>query len=380
MPQLSFYPLRGAMLMGLFFSGFLPLYAAQPTADHASRFGLSDTAPKARNAAVSVAWQNVPLREAVVRMGQSQRLSVWIDRRVDPTHPTTLKVNRTATATLFENAAEQGGAASLSVGKFYYVGTPQSVEEIRTLLALAQQQTLQLDDEPRQAMLAKASVRVPRLTEPRDLVTSLAQRGHVRLEGLDRVPHDLWPESQLPYLSTTDQLTLVLAGFDLTWQAKPDGKTLRIVPIERPVTIRLQHDRQQVAEAIADGSSLRAEKATDPNQVWVVATVEQHEQLLGKTPRTTPTARSPKQPTNTKQVFTLRVAEQPAGAIVKQLAQQLGMELKVAPEVTTAMLNTRVTFEVDKADLDQLLTATCHPAGLAVEVKQGTIYLTVGQD
>ncbi len=72
------------------------------------------------------------------------------------------------------------------------------------------------------------------LAEPRGLVQELAREASVQIAGLDTIPHDLWPAANLPSLAWTDRMTLVLAGFGLTfqWQDQPDH--IRLVPLPQP--------------------------------------------------------------------------------------------------------------------------------------------------
>ena len=48
------------------------------------------------------------------------------------------------------------------------------------------------------------------------------------------IPHDLWPVGSLPAMRWGDQLTLLLVGFDLTWELE-QGVNWRIVPIEESI-------------------------------------------------------------------------------------------------------------------------------------------------
>ena len=47
------------------------------------------------------------------------------------------------------------------------------------------------------------------LAEPRTLLAALARENGLEIEGLDRVPHDLWPAADWPPMSLVDRLTLI---------------------------------------------------------------------------------------------------------------------------------------------------------------------------
>jgi hypothetical protein len=126
-------------------------------------------------------------------------------------------------------------------------------------------------------------------------------------------------------MSLADQLTVLLAGFDLTYRIAPDRKSIEILP--------------------ARWDSI--------------------------TPRSHPRQQSPQTPSNapaSKQVFTLRVENQPVGKVLDQLANRLDWKLDVdEPAIRAAglSLDRLVSFEVENADEDQLLEAVLKPAGLS---------------
>ncbi|MCO6047997.1 hypothetical protein NG895_29190 [Aeoliella sp. ICT_H6.2] len=312
------------------------------------------------------------------RLQESQRFCIWLDRRVDPSSEVNLSVKNTPLSELLDTLANQGDAAWVADDTLIYVGPPANVREFRTLLAIAREQAAELPSAASRRMLAKVTMEIPRLAEPRRLVEQLGQRGGVRIENLDKVPHDVWPASQLTALSVADQLTTVLSGFDLRWEPTSNGRAIRIAPIERPVVWRRLYDRTVLEEPAA--ANLQPDAIADSSQksqVWIATTVEQHEALGGVKPAAT-TARSRPQTRprrGDKQVYSLRVQQQPIGPMLTQLARQLGKQLQVDPQVDEQTLNQRVSFEVKQADLDELLQAACNAAGLAARVEGDTIHL-----
>ena len=83
------------------------------------------------------------------------------------------------------------------------------------------------------------------------------------------------------------------------------------------------------------------------------------------------TAKRRKHPTTGgKQVFTLRVENQPVGKVLEQLGRRLGWKLAVDEAAIRAAgrsLDAQVSFAVENADEDQLLDALLAPAGLKAE-------------
>jgi hypothetical protein len=70
---------------------------------------------------------------------------------------------------------------------------------------------------------------------------------------------------------------------------------------------------------------------------------------------------------STKQVYTLRVKEQPVGVILQQLAERLMWAIEIdnaAIEAAGFSLDMRVSFAVENCSQEALLEAVLQPAGL----------------
>ena len=76
----------------------------------------------------------------------------------------------------------------------------------------------------------------------------------------------------------------------------------------------------------------------------------------------------------TRTVHSLRVNQQPIGAILKTLERQLGLRLEYESGIEER-LNTRVTFDLHDVPLDRLLDATLAPASLTFRRKGDVIQI-----
>lgn len=329
------------------------------------------------NRPVAFRWQDVPLGKALSGLSLSSKVPLWLDRRVDPHQSLTLSVRQQSLREALDEITAAVGLGYAVSGELVYVGTKQNAAELRTLLALADQQADSIKPALRRKMLQRNPLSIERLTEPSLLLERLIGDAGVRAEGLKQVPHDLWPDRQLPAMPMAHQLTLLLHEFDLVWEATQGGKQITIVPLERPVTIRRLHPEEALS-ALPSGTvaAERIQPTRTPGVVSVEAIVEIHERIANR--RSPPAAkrqRSAKTEQDTHQVFTLRVRQQPVGAILKHVAQQTGhqLELDELSEVERNLLTERVSFEVANATLDELLQAICKPAGLRANSQSGTI-------
>ena len=320
---------------------------------------------------ISVHWNDVPLRDAIERLSQSQRLCVWLDRRIDPTIEINLSANNESLALVVEHLADRAGGAYVAIGDIVYIGPTESARDARTLLELCRQETLRLNAARRRVAQRRSRLEIPRLAEPQELFKQVAGRAGLQVENASLLPHDLRSTLSIPAMPVSDFLGLLLMEFDLTWRASNDGRSIVVVPIEQPVTVRRSYDRKQL-ESVPSGAIAEDSITADPDgrRLWIDARVEVHDRIVGRR-RDAPIQR----PNSTRQVYSLRVQQQPIGPILEQLAKQLNLRLDIN-DVDNATRTQRVSFEVEKADLDELLQAACKSAGLQCEREDGVIRVT----
>jgi hypothetical protein len=295
---------------------------------------------------------------------------VYVDRRTDPSQRVSLEIED---ATLSDVLQALSAAASLgysNLQQLRYIGPTAAAEQLRTVAEVRRAEAGRLPASRQASLELKQSLTWPRLTEPRQLITKLVERRGWRIGRAERIPHDLWAAGELPAMSLTDQLTVLLLGFDLTYEIKPAERTLEIRPLEE-VTIRREYQlRSQSSDATEPlRQVLRAVKShrLEATKLTVDARVEEHErlaELLRGRGSQTPADRRSRQ---AKQVYTLRVQEQPVGAVLNELAARIGWALEIDGEAIRAAglsLERRVSFSVENSDEDELLDAVLHPAGL----------------
>jgi hypothetical protein len=343
----------------------LPTFSAGETSTAASaKSGRPNRS--VRNATIH--WERVPLRDAVGRLNELFDEPIFVDRRVDPTLRISLNVDG---ATLPEVLERLAASASLGVSELpplHYLGPRSAADQLRTVATVRREEVGRLPAARRGALERKQALTWPRITEPRKLISALVERRGWRVGGAERIPHDLWPAGELPALALGDQLTVLLIGFDLTFEAKAAEQTLNIVPL-KTVTLnrryRLQGEfsnpdalLQQVPAAQA-----RVEGAT----ISVDARLEDHEQLAEILRGRAARARRAQVQRAPKQVYTLRVQEQPVGAVLNELGARLGWSIEIDSQAIRAAglsLEKRISFSVANSDQNALLDALLRPAGL----------------
>jgi hypothetical protein len=282
------------------------------------------------SATATIHWRDVPLQEAIARLEKLFGEPVFLDRRIDPTQHVALDIQATSIEQVLKAIAPAQKFDMSRIGATVYVGPRDSARRLRALSRTLADEARGLPDNQGAVLLRKRNVAWPRLTEPRGLVESIVKRAGWQVDGAERIPHDLWTAGELRGLTAVEQLTVLLAGFDLTFTLSPVGKTLEIVPLPESL------------EFAAD------------------------DELGGEPPATN----APAGPANSKQVYSLRVVEKPVGSVVREVARRLNWQVEFDEAAIAAAgrsLEERVSMAVENVDQDKLLEALLTPAGLAFE-------------
>jgi hypothetical protein len=171
-------------------------------------------------------------------------------------------------------------------------------------------------------------------------------------------------------MSGPEQLTILLAGFDLTFQLHAANKTVEIVPIDPAATVLRR--RYTLRYPAADLERIQQRFAglrimQDGNDAVVSGRLEEHEDVASwlSGPQSRPAVRPPA--VGGRQVYTLRVQEQPVRALLNTLADRLNWQIQADEEALKnrgLSLDKRVSFDVRDASEAELLDAILRPAGL----------------
>jgi len=322
----------------------------------------------------TIHWQKLPLRDAVARLRGVFDETIFVDRRVDPSKRVSLDAEVGSAIDVLTLIASENDLGVIHFGKAIYLGPVSTSEKLRTLATVRGDEIYALPGNVRSPLERRRELSWPRLTEPRTLIESIVRDRGWRVEGADRIPHDLWPAGSLPPIALAEQLTILLAGFDLTFNVRASDRTIKIVPIDGPITV---HRRYRLPETFDQPAAVLQQqfpdaRATVENGVAAVdARVEDHDrlaELLAKVKRgrvKTPKPREPK--IETKQVYTLRVQDKPVGAVLKELANRLKWQIEFDDaKIRAAGISTDalISFTVENVDQDVVLKELLKPARL----------------
>ncbi|MFV2068066.1 MAG: hypothetical protein ACC645_13920 [Pirellulales bacterium] len=282
---------------------------------------------------VSIIWSGAPLRQALLRLGSTQRRTVLLDRRVDPEMRLRLTVESQPFETVLLAIADRTNLQLDWIGPVAYLGPPKPAQRLSVVAASRRMVARELPADSRKRWLARNGLTWDVLGTPADLIRQLAHEAKAEVRQIERMPHDLWPAAKLPPLPLTDRLTLITYGFDLSFELNSRGDVVRLVPITAVPLSGVTEASRPPEESVSGAR-----------------------QRVGK-----------RRQRAAEERYTLRIKDQPIGQLLEQLGQKLRLELVIDSESLDRQgirLETRVSLYVRQVTLDQLLTALLRPAGL----------------
>ena len=337
---------------------------------------------------IGINWDENPMRRAVRTLSQRQQVAILLDRRIDPDREIKFSVDGVSLETALRTLAAQQRMGLCHVGPVVYFGPPETTVKLATIAAMRRQEVGNLPRDARLRLAKTYPTDWSDLATPRELVRSLSEEYAIEIVGSDRVPHDLWPTASLPPLGFADRLTLILAGFDVTFEFNDSGSAVRLVPMPlRPVMEkRYSTGTRSATLALKLREAFpEAEIEVEGGSLLVGATFEQQQQIdraikgLPVRRPATPPPRNRSEP-NPNQRYDLTIQGREVGSLMRSLAGQLSVEMTIAPTVAPEDLKKVVSFSVTKATLDELFRAALDPPGLSYRLDGNRLTILPGSD
>jgi len=317
-----------------------------------------------------VFWSGAPLRQVIRTISTSQRVAVLLDRRVDPDQTVELALNDVTVDELLRRIAEDRGLGVTRVGPVTYVGPQVAASRLRTLALLRREDVAKLSTHAAGPLLRTDPIAWDDFATPRGLLEQLAAPGGIAVQGLERVPHDLWAAADLPPLPLVDRLTLIAVQLDLTFRIAADGRSLVLVPVPDEVAVVRRYRGGSSPQRLAEQWSARVpgcEVKVVGDEIYVRGLVEEHEQLsLVPQPAGRPKARRPASAGRHEVRYTVNSTRGPLDRLLNELSQKLQIVVKIdreALERAGISPSQVVPLSVQDATLDELLEELLSQAG-----------------
>jgi hypothetical protein len=179
---------------------------------------------------VNIVWREVPLREALASLAQSQRVAIMLDRRIDPGQVVNFSVRNEPLSGVLQKLAEENDLGISFVDSVIYVSPRPTAAKLAALLEATKADVKRLPPAARKKWQQSTPLQWDDLAEPRQLLAQIERQTSIRISGQGELAHDLWPAGSWPPLPAASKLVLLLAGFELSPRVEPDG-SCSIVPM-----------------------------------------------------------------------------------------------------------------------------------------------------
>ena len=279
----------------------------------------------------TIQWENVPLHEALVRLGDTMQLHWFLDRRIDPTQRIQLKMQSDTLAVGLDQMAKRQSLTLLCYGETLYIGPSKAAA---ALSEIQENRIFPASASIRRRLKRRNNTYWSRLAEPKKIVTELAKEIGFQIQTIEAIPHDLWNQGSLGKQTAAERLDLLLIGFDLTWNIV--DSEIRLVPLD-----------------------VNAASKT---------TVSLSDQIKSKRSRRASKKGTPK----TEQRYTLQIQDQPLNAVLNQIANQTGKQLQIGT-TATEKINQRISVSVKQVSLEELIEELCKAVELNSSVEKDII-------
>jgi hypothetical protein len=383
--------LAGMLMLLLLFPGS----SGSATAGDEIDFATGSSFRSALEQAFSAAWEQDSLRGIVHGVETAKRVSIILDRRLDPTAIRSLRISGETLREGLERLAAETDAGAVVIGNSVYLGPRATSSKLRTLLALRIQdlsdRNAKISDRRRSELTQARTIRWNDFDRPADLVRRLASEHSLALSGIELVPHDLWAAALLPDAGPAEALTLILAQFDLTFAWTEQGHGILIEPIPERVAIDRSYDPPTGLSAAAAISRWKDElpdlEAREERGKIVVSGTEELHEVVKRVRRGGRAAEKTSSRTVQGSVplklrkYSLEIQRKPASAVLNALSTPEYGDITFEYSRTDFKaagidLDQLVTFEVRNVAIEKLLQATLEPLGVAFEIHERTVRLT----
>ena len=285
----------------------------------------------------------MPLRRAIEGLSQAQKVAILIDRRVDPSEKLNLTIKDTPLRSALQEIADHCGLGVSRIGMaVVYFGPPSIAEKLPSIEAAFVRAVRRLSPPAQRKFFQSKALAWDDLASPRDLLAQLGQQNRVAIDGLDCVPHDLWAAADLPPLSLIDRLTLIAVQFDLTFKVASGEARLGLIPV--------------------------------PENLPTPAKKSKETSVGSRPPRPPPA--EPSASVERIRIQRLSVQAEPLGPVLRQLANRLGLELRMDEKALAAAgisLDQRVSVKIENATVDELLRQLLKSTGLKFHRRQRVV-------
>jgi hypothetical protein len=334
---------------------------------------------------LSIGAARQPVNRTVREIVKRQRISIVLDRRIDRQRQIKRDIVDKSMLDALQQIAEDVGAAVSVVGDVVYIGPSESVNKIRTLIAIQHEKAESLDRKRQLEFSRSRPLNWSDLATPADILGNRAREYDLDVP-IEKVPHDLWQWNSLARLDAFEAMALVLIQFDLMFELNDQGTGVSIKPVPNVVAIEKSYrvaSRTTVAQAVTECQKrfgLNSAKSTG-QQLQFTGTIEQHEIAALISRGRKPVTKSdtiPKSIPLSQREFSLPAQTVPAMALIEKLRES-GVDIRFDTKQLKDAgvdLHTRIRLKFDKANINDVFNSVCEQVQARYSIDGSIVTIT----
>ena len=341
-----------------------PCYAEDPTNWLSGR-----ELEKAKLSALSSGVLDSPLRDHLNRLSRSQKIPVFVDRRVDANHAATYSVENVTWEQLTFSIADQYEVGVCRLDDLYYFGPKETCRKLPVLYQRLQKDLL-ASRKRLKVNYRERSVPVwPRLSQPSQLLQELAAKNDFQVDNADAIHFDVWPAMDLPEMTLAQQLVLLVVGFDRWIKISKDGKVVKIVPTPKIDS----GQRKFVLESLGRDMIRKLKNHTNCKMSAVGRSIVASGSVedLEKLDRKIASLQSVK---TGDQRFSLNDTTAPRSSILASIAQSMSLQLSVADDAKAAV-DQQITITISEVTFDEIVNEVLKGSNLGFRTANGQLQI-----
>ncbi|MDC0261773.1 hypothetical protein OAK47_00985 [Planctomycetaceae bacterium] len=321
------------------------------------------------------------LRETLRQIEQAYHLASFRDRRIDPEQTVELAKSNGDVRKLLTSIGEAVDCRVSFTGQLVYVGPESNTRLLRSLIA---QRTLEIRrmirDRPNSRLMVPQAFLWPVLSQPRELVIQVAANAQFTINNPELIEHDVWSAGTIPEATVPEILSILLLGFDLTFEISEDRKSITLVPI--PTEVDLYNSEVYTLKSGEKSDKWQrvapaAEISASGQRVTVSGLVEDHEAIrdLRSGKRELDATEAIALLPLSKRRFTLTLKDAPAAAVLKEL-EKSGIQFAWDPQKFASAkidFNNHVMIDVQEVTAEEFFQALLEPLGIEFDVSGVTV-------
>ena len=326
------------------------------------------------DALISTRW-DLSLKDALNSISETQRVAIFLDRRINPAQKIQLEVNDKTLNAVLQQIANQANAQTSYIRNVIYIGPVKTTHLLATVAAIHAEQHRRNQAENKVLFTVGKRTQWNRLSQSRSIVTAIAKTVNAEITNIEVIPFDLWDKHTLPNLPFAMRMSIVLAGFDLTYQMNNDRSiTLTPFPTEAKY-LKAFSNKVSAANFNRIKNIFPTLQITNSNQQLVAVgrweEIAELELLLRGNSIT-----RPKPTTTSKQVYTLTVTNQTIQNVLQAIASNEKLELVGSAEAQK-IWSKRISLEAKELPLANLLLQVVGQGNLQYRIAAKQLLISV---